>query len=204
MTVQHYAKLLQIIGLLIGTGVVSILLNSEVVGAFAEKKLHGIRQVLGEIFEDGRYSLAQKLLMPKGGFPSRLKRQLILSGIIFIAWVLLIIGLAFHYTQLTWLSGLFLVSTCLWMIVDVLLLPRKNKSHKYSFGSIMFLLIMRLINVLILFPIIETILLTLIRVIYFIFVLIKSIAKINIYRFIFTLIGFILVLAGLIWEYILL
>ena len=201
MNEYHYAKLLQIVGLVIGTGVASILLNSEVVGAFAEKRLSKISRILNEIFAVGRYSIAQRLLMPKEGFPVKLKLQLIVSVLVFVAWVLLIVALVFHHGLLVRFSALFLGSVALWMTIDVLLLPIANRPHKYTFGLIIFLLIMRLINVLILFPVIETVLLFSIRVAYLFFILLKSVAKVNLYRFIFTLLGFILVIAGLIWEY---
>lgn len=90
MNEYHWAKLLQIVGLLLGTGVASILL-----GTFAEKKLRFLSNTLHEIFDNGRFSIVQRILMPKGGFPPKLKRQLILSVLIFFSWILLTIAFIF-------------------------------------------------------------------------------------------------------------
>lgn len=87
------------------------------------------------------------------------------------------------------------------MIVDVFLLPITNRPVRYTLKLVLFLLIMRLINVLVLFPIVDTISLFSIRVAYLILLILNSIAKNNLIRVLSTLAGFTLIIAGLIWEY---
>jgi len=187
MNEHHFAKLLQILGVLLEIGVASILLRT-----FAEKKL----RFLHEIFDNG-----QRILMPKGGFPPKLKRQLILSVLIFFSWILLTIAFIFDIAFLYWVSVSFLSINTLWHIVDVFRLPITNRPKQYTLKLLLFLLIMRLVNCLIMFPIVDTLLLFSIRIVSLIFLNINSIAKNNLIRFLFTLAGFTLIIAGLIWEF---
>jgi len=200
MNELQIAKSLEIVGVFIGTFIAGILLNREFrefVGSFSGKVL----SILNEIFVNGRFSIIQRFLMPKEGFPPGLKRQLLWSILAGFAWVLLLIAKIFNIDWLFWVSVSFLGIFTLWHIVDVFKLTVMNRSKQYTVISLLFLLIMRLINCLIIFPIVDTLLLFSVRVVYLIFLILNSIARTNRVRFISAMIGFMLVLIGLIWEY---
>ena len=110
-------------------------------------------------------------------------------------------ALIFNVDILLRASVSFLVIYALRHIVDVCLLPITNRPHKYTLKLVLVLLINRLIGELVFFPIVLTISLFLIPVTSLIFVILKSIAKSNRVKLVFTLVGFFLIIGGLIWEF---
>jgi hypothetical protein len=198
MTELHIAKLIQILGLLVGTGFGTILLNPEVVGQIANKINVRFLNIVNRLNKISQ--IAKIFLMPKEGFPKQLKWQLILSVLIFFAWILLLTSLILNIDFLFWVSVSFLGINIAWHITNVFLLPRTNRAKRYTPKLLLFLLIARLINVFLLFPIVDTLLLFFIRVVHLVVLILNSIAGKNRVRRGLIISGFILILAGMIWE----
>ena len=199
MDEQHIAKLIQILGLLIGTGFGTIFLNPAIVGKFAHR-LNNKFLSLGDTLTE-KFMKIMSFLMPGGDFPTILKQTVSSSLVICFAWIILLISLIFNIGWLFWVGVSFLGFYTLLGIIDIILRLVTKLPRRYPLWALPLFLIVRLISGLVLFPIIIALLLISTYVVLVIVLIFNSIARKDIVRRGLIISGFILILAGLIWEF---
>jgi len=200
MDLYHVAKLIQIFGILIGTGFGTILLNPTVVGKLAHR-INSRFLSLGDTVTK-RYSTVVKFLMPGGELAPVVTQAISASMIIFSAWVLLSIALQRNVVWIIWFSASILGIYAFIAVVDTILRFLARFPRRYPLWSFPILLVVRLVSGLVFFPIVLVILLILNYLLLLIIFVFNSVARRDIIRRGLIISGFILVLAGLILEFI--
>ncbi len=196
MNIFQFSKLLQISGIVIGTGFGTILLNPEVVGRlahFINKKL----LIRGDNLKE-RYKTVFKYFFPKSTDLFVPADSLGANQIILNAWILLFYSLTRETQIMFWFSLSFLVVYTFLAGINKLprifeIIPPKRWSLESIFG--------RIISSLIINPIIVFTLSFLTLVVLTTVFVLNSIAKRDVLRRGLIISGFILVLTGLILEY---
>lgn len=200
MDIYHWAKLLQIVGILIGTGFGTILLNPEIVGKLAHRINERFLSLGYTITE--RYSTALQRLMPEGALLPAVTQTIGTSSVIFSAWALLSIALQRNVMWIFWLSVSIIGFYTILAVVDTTQRFLVGRPRRYPLWSFPILLAVRLVWGLVFFPILLPIVLIANYLIILIIYLFKSVAGREIIKRGLIISGFTLVLAGLILDFI--
>ena len=198
MDTYHIAKLIQIFGILVGTGFGTILLNPEIVGKLAHR-INSRFLSLGDTVTQ-RYLTVLKFLMPGGELAPVVIQALSSSTIIFSAWVLLSIALQKNIMWIFWLSVSIIGFYAFLAVVDTLMRFLVGFPRRYPLWSFPILLAVRLISGLVFAPVVIFIVLIANFLLILIIYVFNSVARKDIVRRGLIISGFILVLAGLILE----
>ena len=200
MDITQIAILLQIMGILIGTGFGTILLNPEIIGKTAERintKFLGI----GNTFTE-RYLKILKLLLPGGELAPAVTQAISVSMIIIGAWSILLIALQRNTIWIAWVGASIIGFYALLAIVDSIMRFITGLPRRYPLWSWPILMVVRLFSGLLIFPIVLLIFLIVNYLLILIVFVFRYVAGKGIFRRGLIISGFILILAGLILEFI--
>lgn len=200
MDTYQIAKLIQIFGILIGTGFGTILLNPEIVGKLANR-INNRFLSLGDTLTK-RYLTVLNFVMPGGELAPIVSQVIGVSSIIFSAWVLLSIALQRNVVWIIWFSASILGIYAFFAVVDTILRFLARFPRRYPLWSFPILLAVRLVSGLVVFPIVLVILLIFNYLLLLIVFVFRSVAGRDIIRRGLIISGFILILAGLVLEFI--
>ena len=199
MDTYHIAKLIQIFGILVGTGFGTILLNPEIVGKLAHRINSRFLSIGHTVTE--RYSAFLQYLMPGGEFPPIVVQAMSSSIIICSAWAVLLIALQRNIVWVFWLSVSIIGMYAFIAVVDTVLRFIVGRPRRYPLWLFPILLAVRLVSGLVFFPIVVFIFLIANYLLILIVFVFNSIAGRDIIRRGLIISGFLLVLTGLILEF---
>jgi len=199
MDTYHIAKLLQISGILVGTGLGTILLNPEVVGKLAHR-INGIFLSLGDTVTK-RYLTITKFIMPKGELVPAVTEAMSVSMVVLSTWGLLTIALQRNIVWIVWWCVSVLGFYAFSAIIDAIIRFFIDRPRRYPLWSFPILLAVKIVSGLVVFPIVVFILLILNYFVLLIVFLFNSVARKDIVRRWLIISGFALVLAGLTLEF---
>ncbi len=199
MDTYHIAKLIQILGILIGTGLGTILLNPNMVGKLAQQINSRVFN-LGDTFTK-RYLTISKRLFGKSRFAPFVPEVLGSTQLIFSAWVTLSLGLNQNILWIVLTCTAILFAYASMSVLESIMRFIKGIPRRYPLWAFPIDLIIRLISKLLVIPVLVIILLILNYLSLFIVFIFTSIAGKDIVRRGLIIIGFGLVLVGLIIEF---
>ncbi|MFC1946068.1 hypothetical protein ACFLW1_02585 [Chloroflexota bacterium] len=200
MEISQIAKLLQIGGILIGTGLGTILLNPEILGETAHRINAKFLSLGSNITE--RYSKVLRFIVPGGVLAPAVTQAISSSMVIFGAWAILLIALQKDVIWIVWVGAIIIGFYVLLAIVDTIIRIVTGFPRRYPFWLYPILLLIRLVSGLFIFPIVVIILIFANYLLLTIAVIFRAIAGKGIIRRGLIISGFVLVLAGLILEFI--
>jgi len=198
MDAYQIAKLLQISGILIGTGFGTILLNPTIVGKLAHQ-INSRVFSLGETFTK-RYFTISKRWFFRGRFEPFQPEAIGSTQILLSAWVLLSFNLHQNINWTVWISIAILFAYASMYVLESTMRFIRGIPRRYPLWSFPIDLIIRLIWRLLVTPVAVFILLILNYLSVLIVLIFQSIAGKDIVRRGLIITGFGLVLVGLIIE----
>ncbi len=196
MNELQWAKLLQIAGILIGTGFGSILLNPDVMEKLSISITNRFLKE-GDSWSDTLNHLEE--FLPQVSEVPGVKPQHFSALLMFLNWVLLLISYLFNIILLLWISIGFIILALLSRVV--LHTVKDLFIQKQSFWTTIKRILMAWLYGLIISPIFHFTSVVLyygIRLLVFIF---HSVARKNVVRRRLIISGFIFVFIGLVWEF---
>lgn len=196
MNYYHIAKILEISGLLIGTGLGTILLNREVVGRLADR-INARFLSLGDTLTDRYMTIARSIL--REDVIGLLSKMLAPSLVGYLAMICVVIGRLADIPWLLWPGAFFAGGYVLLTIVDTFLRCLKSPK-RYVLWLYPMLLILRLVSGFVIVPTVVLLLWFLNFLVAAVIIAFNAVARKDIVRRGLIMFGFILVLAGLILE----
>ncbi len=205
MDAQHWAKFIQIFGLLVGTGFGSILFNPDVVGRFAHRLNNRFLVLTGRLNRT-IYEVPSVFNPPSASqptFKTIFKKRMLFSTLtLSTIWILFIFSIVKYNPYLLGICSFILFFRFLILaIMDVIIRRYSSEPARYQVFLDILHIFRRIISGFTVFPFFVILFFISHLLVFLIVYFLNSISGKNIIRRSFIISGFIFILIGLIMEF---